>query len=317
VTPRNTILVGDALHHLRHFAPASVDCCITSVPFYLMRDYATPGQIGLEETVEAWVDRLTAVTVELRRVLADHGSVWLDLADSYSRHARFGAPTKSLLLAPDRLAIRLVREGFIVRNKVIWWKPNAMPDAVTDRLTNTYDVVLHLVKRPHYYYDLDAVRVPEPTGDLVGKNPGDVLRLPAANFRGAHFATFPPGLVERPLLATCPLRVCTRCNTPWRREPGRIVTIGKRVPPGTDPRVRRYRGSWRTLRQPGDLLPACTCDAPARPGLVLDPFIGTGTVAAVAERHGRDWAGIEINADYVTLAYERLGRAGPEQSVAA
>jgi DNA modification methylase len=317
VTPRNTILVGDALHRLRRFASASVDCCITSVPFYLMRDYSTPGQIGLEKTVEAWVDRLTAVMVELRRVLADHGSVWLDLGDSYSRHARFGAPAKSLLLAPDRLAVRLLHEGFLVRNKVIWWKPNAMPDAVTDRLTNTYDVVLHLVKRPRYFYDLDAIRVPEPSGDLVGKNPGDVLQLPAANYHGAHFATFPPGLVERPLLATCPLRVCTKCNTPWQREPGRIVTIGKRVPPGNDPRVRRYRGSWRTLRQPGELLPSCTCHASARPGLVLDPFIGTGTVAAVAEQHGRDWVGIELNSDYVTLAYERLGRAGPDLSVAA
>jgi DNA modification methylase len=354
MTPRNEILVGDALDRLRGFATESVDCVVSSPPFYLLRNYGTDGQIGLEETVDEWVERLRVVMREVRRVLTPTGSVWLDLGDSYSRRPRSGAPAKSLLLAPERLALALVADGWILRSKVIWAKTNPMPSSVGDRLTNTYDVVFHLVKQARYHYDLASIRTPQrsdqrrsdnsaglrrpdwagpkagsnsglkrfrpPGVPLVGKNPGDVWFLPTAHYRGAHFATFPERLVERPILATCPLRVCTICSTPWRRQPGKTFVFGQRK--GTDhdakvdPRVRRYPSSWRVLHQPGPLEKGCKCDGSTRPGLVLDPFFGTGTVGAVAQRLGRDWIGIELNPDYAQLSWRRL-RGSPRQKRAA
>lgn len=315
--PRNTILIGDALDQLRQLPDSYVNCVTTSIPFYLQRDYQVSGQIGLESTVDEWVERLMPIMNELRRVITAGGSIWVDTGDTFSRHSKFGAPTKSLFMAGERLALRYLETGMILRSKVVWWKISPMPDGVQDRMSTTYDVVYHFVKSPKYFFDLDSVRVPEPDGQYVGRNPGDVWRLPTANFRGAHFATFPEALVERPLLTTCPLRVCVLCGTPWNREPSRIVTIGKRVPPGNDPKIRRYRGSWRTLRQPGEIKPGCTCDGPSRPGLVLDPFFGTGTVAQVALRHGRDWLGIELNPTYVALARQRLGQHAPPLKEAA
>jgi len=122
----------------------------------------------------------------------------------------------------------------------------------------------------------------------LGKNPGDVWRLATANFRGAHFATFPTSLVETPLLATCPERVCITCGQPWQREP--LCTLGHLV-------------------VTGELQPICSC-APAawQPGLVLDPFFGAGTVGLVAEEHGRNWLGIDTNRDFVKLASKRLAK---------
>jgi site-specific DNA-methyltransferase (adenine-specific) len=348
MTPRNTILIGDALDHLRHLAPASIEAVVTSPPFFRQRNYGADGQIGLEDTVEQWVERLQAVMAEVHRILVPTGSAWIDLGDSYSRSPRMGAAAKSLLLAPERFALAMVADGWILRNKVIWAKRNPMPDSVKDRLSNTYDVVFHLVKQPKYFYDLDSIRVPHtskqgraksvveakspdwagphagnnsglkrfrpPGVPLVGKNPGDVWSLPTAHFQGAHFATFPERLVEPPILATCPLRVCVSCSAPWNPEPGKTFVLGHRGPAGgvdQDRHVRRYPSSWQVLRQPGPLKPGCECQLGTRPGIVLDPFFGTGTVGAVAERLGRDWLGIEISDAYADLAWQRLGRGSP------
>ena len=127
-------------------------------------------------------------------------------------------------------------------------------------------------------------------GHPLGKNPGDVWRLPASNYRGAHHATFPPGLVERPLLATCPERVCIKCGQPWQRQP-----------------VRRRR----LLAKPGELQAGCACRTGWQPGLVLDPFFGAGTVGVVAEQlfGRRDWLGIELNPAYARLAEKRIAKA--------
>jgi site-specific DNA-methyltransferase (adenine-specific) len=348
MTPRNTILIGDTLEQLRTLADHSVDCVITSPPFFMLRDYGVAGQIGLEATVGEWVAKLRDVFREVGRVLSPAGSVWIDLGDSYSRHQGYGAPAKSLLLAPERLLLALTEDGWIVRNKVIWAKPNPMPSSVTDRFTASYDSVYFLVRSPRYFFDLDAVRIPHTTGGartgrkaknerpywagplagsnsglhrarltgvpghLLGKNPGDVWRIPTAGFKGAHFATFPIALVERPLLATCPVKVCLDCGAPWKASPGKTFILGVRKPASTvEAHVRRYPSRWRVLRQPGPLQPGCSCGGPTRPGLVLDPFMGTGTVAQVAERHGRDWLGIEINPAYVDLAWKRLSRKPP------
>src|SRR5271166_5249657 len=128
--PRGRILIGDAAEKLRLLPASSVDSVVTSPPYYMLRDYRTSGQIGLEPTVESWVDNLRSVFAELARVLKNGGSCWLNLGDSFSRHDRFGAPPKGLLCAPERLLLALAADGWLVRNKVIWATPNPMPSSV-------------------------------------------------------------------------------------------------------------------------------------------------------------------------------------------
>ena len=304
--PRNTILLGDVIDRLRGLPADAIDCVVTSPPYFQLRDYGATGQLGQEATVEEWVANLRRVLREVGRVLKPAGSVWLNLGDSFSRHHRYGGPPKGLLLAPERLVVGLAAEGWIVRNKVIWAKTNPMPTSVTDRLTLTYEPVYFLVRSRRYFYDLDAIREPHRStgtkrrvplieqtatwagplaasrdglqkakaagrvGHVLGKNPGDVWQTATSSYRGAHFATFPEQMVRRPILATCPVRVCGECGQ----------------------------------AQPK---PGCDCRAPFVPGVVLDPFFGSGTVGVAARRLGRDWLGIELNADYVQLAEQRLG----------
>ncbi|HVX20466.1 MAG TPA: site-specific DNA-methyltransferase [Acidimicrobiales bacterium] len=324
MTPRCTILSGDATARLRGLASGSVDCVITSPPYFLLRDYDVAGQLGLEDTVEEWVGRLRAVMAEVARVLTPTGSVWLNLGDAFSPHPKYGAPAKSLLLAPERLAIALLPDGWTLRNRIIWAKTNPMPEGVRDRLSVTYDTIFFLVRSRTYYFDLDAIREPAeaPVGSnlppgLVSKNPGDVWRLPGANYPGAHFATYPESLIERPILASCPAKVCTACGTAWPPGPAQTFVLGERAPFSSDRRIRRYPTHWRVLRRPTAPVAGCDCQAPTRPGLVLDPFLGSGTTAVVAERLGRDWLGIELNPDYVELAWERIRSARPPTAEAA
>lgn len=326
--PLNTILVGDARQRLAELPAASIDCVITSPPYFRLRDYQVEGQIGLELSITAWVDELRLVLRGVARVLKPTGTVWLNLGDSYSRAPRYGAPAKSLLLGPERLALGLSEDGWLVRNQVVWAKTNTLPTSVRDRLACHHEVVYLLTRSRHYWFDLDAIRVPHRStlrrpgrtgrgqrttiprdrlswagplvgsnsglaslkasgrvGHPLGKNPGDVWTTAASNYRGAHFATFPPALVVRPLLASCPERVCTICGVPWHRQPAQRVS---------DHYAR------------GALVPGCGCRGDFRPGVVLDPFMGAGTVAVVAEQHGRDWLGIELNPEFVRLAADRI-----------
>jgi site-specific DNA-methyltransferase (adenine-specific) len=334
--PRNTVLVGDIRDRLRALPAGSVDTVITSPPYVQLRNYGMTAQIGLEPDVDGWVEQLRDVGRELTRVLKPTGSWWLNLGDSYSRDHRTGAPPKSLLLGPERLALALVADGWTIRNKVIWAKTNPMPASVRDRLACTWEVVYFLVRSSQYAFDLDAIRGPHRSGHAnkrparpssapksrvpseppswagplagnnsglarykaqglaghpLGKNPGDVWTLATANFRGEHFAVFPTGLVEPPLLATCPERVCANCGIPWARA--RARTVGQ-------------------LAVRGELHPTCRCRAGTRPGLVLDPFFGSGTVGLVAQRHARDWLGIELNPAFATLATNRIADARKE-----
>jgi DNA modification methylase len=246
----------------------------------------------------------------------------LNLGDAYSAGERFGAPRKSLLLGPERVARALIADGWLLRNKGIWAKTNPLPSPARDRLTTAHEYVYLFVKRASYYFDLDAIREPlvssgrragagsrTPATELgrlsgsregllrmmregrsghpLGKNPSDVWRLGSSSYRGAHFATFPAELVRRPILAGCPPSVCTACAQPWRRSTAPVIYLDGQ------PQARPF-------------VP-CSCGAPTRPGLVLDPFGGSGTVAEVAESLGRDWLLIELNPDYADLARTRLG----------
>lgn len=324
--PLGRVLVGEVLDQLKRIPAASVDCVVTSPPYYRLRNYQAKGQIGMEETIEEWVTRLADVMDGLRRVVKPTGTIWLNLGDSYSRHDRYGAAPKSLLLGPERLAVELSKRGFIVRNKVIWAKTNPMPSSVKDRLATTWEPIYLLAISPSYFFDLDAIRVahrstrrptgreedakprivPEWQGPLagandgldrlkargmvghaLGKNPGDVWRRATSNYRGAHFATFPERLIEPAILAGCPERLCASCGEPWARK--MATAIGH-------------------LAVTGELKPACGCGRWWRRGVVLDPFMGAGTTAVVAERFGRDWVGIDLSADFARLTRQRLER---------
>lgn len=321
--PRNVVLPGDAGDVLPTLLAESVDCVITSPPYYRLRDYGAAGQLGQELTVEAYVANVRAVMREVLRVLKPSGSLWLNLGDTYSRHHRFGAPAKSLLLAPERIARALIADGWLLRNKVIWHKPNPLPHSTADRLSPTYEVVYFFTKSARYFFDLDAIRAPHRSagragrrrgaeasrryqggnaglarlkaaghvGHRAGKNPGDVWTQATAVDRLGHQATFPEALIERPILATCPERICVQCDQPWTR-PARVL------------RVHTAEGS-REVRQAGELA-RCDCFAPSRPGVVLDPFAGTGTTCTVAARLGRDYLGIELSPRYQELAEQRL-----------
>src|SRR5882672_11820243 len=148
-----TIHVGDCLNVLRSLPAKSVHCCVTSPPYYALRNYGVDGQLGLESTVSGGVADLREVTRELARVLVPTGSFWLNLGDSFSRHPKYGAPAKSLLLAPERLLLALAQDGWLVRNKAIWAKTNPTPSSVMDRLTLTYEVVYFLVRSRSYFFD--------------------------------------------------------------------------------------------------------------------------------------------------------------------
>ncbi len=253
--PVGQILIGDARKRLRELSAASIDCCITSPPYYQLRDYGQKDQLGLEATVDDWVNNLAGVCDDIARVLKPTGALFLNVGDQYSSHVQQGAAFKSLLLGPQRLAIELAKRGWIIRNYIVWAKKNPMPSSVADRFTSSHEVLLFCVRSRFYHFDLDAVREPHltpsqpkrpksadyqylpthavPEGGLVdlnrglgalkarglvghplGGNPRDVWHLPTAAYHGAHFATFPVALVERPLLATCPEKVCVECGVP-------------------------------------------------------------------------------------------------------
>jgi site-specific DNA-methyltransferase (adenine-specific) len=316
----NRILVGDVRERLRDLPDGLVDCVVTSPPYFRLRNYQQPGQLGLEAHVDEWVEQLRSVMRELRRVLVPTGTVWINLGDRYSTGSE-GALRKSLLLAPERFALAAGRDGWVVRNKVVWAKRNPMPSAVPDRLTASWEVIYLLTRSSDYFFDLDAIRIPHTTtrqprlaskgwsvppawrvtpsnnsgldalsragqvGHPLGKNPGDVWTLSTASYRGAHHAVFPLSLIERPIRVGCPERRCTRCHQPWKRST--VRQLGH-------------------LAVCGELKPSCECGSDWEPGVVLDPFIGSGTTAIAAEREGRRWLGIEINPEFAQLATQRV-----------
>jgi DNA modification methylase len=261
-----TLYHGDALEVLRRLPDESVDCCVTSPPYFGLRDYGVAGQYGLEASPDAYVGVMRELFAQVRRVLVSDGTLWLNLGDSYSAKRSYQVnqtkvqssgksqpydtladrPAKNLLGVPWRVAFALQDDGWILRNDIIWAKPNGKPESVTDRLSTKHEHVFLFSKSPRYWFDLDAVR--EPTGaggdgHVNGKNPGDVWSIATQPFSSAHFAVMPPKLADRCVQAGC--------------KPG---------------------------------------------GTVLDPFSGSGTTGLAAARHGRGYVGIDISADYLRLS---------------
>lgn len=282
------------------------------------------GQLGLEPHPRLYLQHLWGLFDKCRRVLSDTGTLWVNLGDTYyggdttrsdvhSRRNRNHAAKvsgrkrdtkglddwcrpKQLLLVPSHFAIGMCERGWILRNDIAWLKGNPRPEPVADRFIPSYEHVFLFVKRRRYYLDLDAVRVPkretkEDEGSSLGKNPGDVWRVDTRTFRGAHYAVFPPDLPRAMIKAGVPERVCTACRRPYR-------TIW-------EPQTEKSR--------PGNTAigwePVCRCEAPARLGVVLDPFCGSGMTLMVAREEGRSAVGIEPIPENVTMAKGRVASA--------
>jgi len=207
------ILQGDALEELRNLPDGGARCCVTSPPYWGLRDYRTDGQLGLERTPEEYVSRLVEVFREVRRVLADDGTLWLNLGDSYAANRTYqvsptkwskleqgqsavvppGLKPKDLVGIPWRVAFALQADGWYLRSDIIWAKPNPMPESVTDRPTKAHEYLFLLSKRERYYYDAEAI--------AERRNKRTVWTITTQPFPDAHFAVMPQALVEPCILA--------------------------------------------------------------------------------------------------------------------
>lgn len=209
------VIEADAKVALPKLPDASVQCCVTSPPYWSLRDYEMPGQIGLESSVHEYINRLVEVFREVKRVLKDDGTLWINIGDAYTSGDRAyrapdkknpvramqyrpgtpeGLKPKDLIGIPWMLAFALQRDGWYLRSDTIWHKPNCMPESVKDRPTRSHEYLFLLTKSERYYYDYQAIRE-------NGRNRRTVWSIPTQPFKGAHFATFPRALVEPCILA--------------------------------------------------------------------------------------------------------------------
>ena len=369
--PINQVICGDALSMMKFWPAESIDMCITSPPYWGLRDYGTgPNQLGLEPTPELYIEHLTKIFNEVKRVLKKEGTFWLNMGDTYNStgthtgkksigkwpaafHSNAYAsrttknlPTKCILMIPERLAWSLIQSGWILRNKIVWHKPNAMPSSVKDRFSTRWEYVFLFSKSKKYYFDLDAVREPhttKPTHKVVGqknspvqqsaggispqhelgKNPGDIFEINTQPFPGAHFAVFPEKLCEKPIKAGCPKEVCKKCRRAKRRiiEPTKYKADkpyqGKWGKTEKQSSSRRVQSNLKAIRKlTGKHEPdysrktigwtSCKCNVGFEGGIVLDPFAGAGTALCVAKRMKRRYIGIDIKQKYCNMARRRL-----------
>ena len=216
------IKIGDCREVLKTLPSKSVDCCVTSPPYFGLRDYGEDNQIGLENTPDKYANTLVAVFKEVKRVLKDNGTLWLNLGDSYSGNnsrasnngrAGYGKkregvfnktkniPPKNLIGIPWRVAFALQNDGWILRQDIIWHKPNPLPESVKDRCTKAHEYIFLLSKSEKYYYNSHAIK--EQSVDCLS-NKRSVWTVPVKAFNQAHFATYPPDLIEPCILAGCP-----------------------------------------------------------------------------------------------------------------
>lgn len=272
----NYIYQGNCLEVLKTFEDNCINCCITSPPYYGLRDYGVDGQIGNEDTPEDYVNNLVEIFDEVKRVLREDGALWLNLGDGWANKRIGEIKQKDLIGIPWMVAFALRESGWYLRQDIIWSKGNPMPESVKDRCTKSHEYIFLLSKNRKYYYNYQAIKEPavtKPTlrdknkegyqadyakGDRFSKgeriygadgmrNKRDVWNVNTKPCKEAHFATYPDTLIEPCVLAGCP-----------------------------------------------------------EGGIVLDPFMGAGTTGMVARKYGRDYIGIELNAEYVDMANKRI-----------
>ncbi|OZE13355.1 site-specific DNA-methyltransferase [Rhodococcus sp. 05-2255-3B1] len=292
-----TLHHGDALDVGRQLEPGSADCIVTSPPYFGLRDYGVDGQIGNELTPTHYIGRLAFIFDELHRVLADDGTMWVNLGDSYE-------PSKNLRLMPARLAFALQGMGWILRNDAIWAKQNGMPESVTDRLTNRHEHLMLFVKNRSYHFDLDAIRE-QYDGDRPlsrrSRSGATNKENSIAKPWGRPEAT-PPG--SAPQSNFGPSGERNGKFHPQGRNPGDVWSIATQPFPGAH---------FATM--PVALAERCVMAGCKPGGTVLDPFSGSGTTGLAAARHGRRYVGIDLNRSYLDLSLStRLAQGGLDLS---
>jgi DNA modification methylase len=312
-----TLHIGDACDILAAMPGGSADCIVTSPPYWAKRDYGITGQYGHEPDPVSYITTLRAAFAEAHRVLADDGTCWLNLGDSYSsgsgtphglhayvgsaligRQAR-GLGTKNLLGLPWRVALALQDDGWIIRNAIVWHKPNAMPESVRDRLNCRYETIFLLVKSRRYWFDLDAIRVPHATArparpHAASRRPGDWQR------NGSRPAKYTPHAQQ----VIAARRYGTHNRNRYHangRNPGDVWSI----------HTRPYRGP-HFAAFPVEIPTRCILSGCKSGGMVLDPFCGTGTTGVAALALGRRFTGIDLNRDFAAIAAERLRQAADQ-----
>ena len=298
------ILTGDALEQLRHLPPESVHTCVTSPPYYNLRDYGAAGQIGNEASVEEYLQSLVSVFREVRRVLRADGTMWVNMGDSYAtrsgsqpptntrnscghtaKHTPRGYKYKDLIGVPWQLAFALRADGWYLRQDIIWNKSNCMPESVRDRCTKSHEYIFLLSKSERYYFD--AAAISEPVTSTKGN---------ARTFRGGGAYTGGrahdnSAQVERESHGN-------RENQTGRRNKRDVWTVS----------TNGFRGAHFAVF-PEKLIEPCILAGSPLGGTVLDPFAGSGTTGVVAKRLRRDFIGCEINHDYAQMAADRIAAA--------
>lgn len=297
---------GDALEVLKTIPDESVHCCVTSPPYYGLRDYGVGGQIGLEDTPEKYVGKLVQVFREVRRVLRDDGTLWLNLGDSYNGSGGAGGDyspgglkegqpkypgrrikglkPKDLIGIPWMIAFALRSDGWYLRSDIIWHKPNCMPESVTDRPTKAHEYIFLLSKSQRYYYDADAIREPvmsELTQQKVSFKRNNSKRERA--IPGQKYGTHRPNRNDTPVRDT--------------RNKRSVWTVA------TKPFPKAHFATF-----PLKLIEPCILAGCPAGGTVLDPFVGSGTTLLVATQYHRKSIGIELNPEYIEIAKQRLSQ---------
>ncbi len=321
------LLTGDARTVLAGLPEASVDCVVTSPPYWRQRDYGVAGQLGLEDTIDAYVASLAAVFTQVHRVLKPTGTCWLNLGDSYTsgqtgtrinsgtlngrsnasttpRGAgrKDGLPAKNLAGIPWRVALALQERGWVLRSEIIWHKPNAIPESVTDRPARRHEHLFLLTRSPRYFFDLDPIREPY-TGDRsltrrahhTANKPHTITTTwpPAGKYDTTEAFIKPPGNNLRPGHPHT-------TRHPAGRNPGTVWSLSTRP-------SRHHHYAAFPIAIP---LRAIAAGCPPG-GIVLDPFSGSGTTVLAARRLDRAAIGIDLNPSFHEITEQRLAQGRP------
>ena len=325
----NKIFHGDSLDILKSLADGSVNCCVTSPPYFGLRDYGVDGQIGLEETPEKYVAKLVEVFTEVRRVLRNDGTLWLNLGDSYSGGSLTGGTgeksskqitnrgsrsnkigirkitnikPKDLIGIPWMVAFALRSSGWYLRQDIIWSKPNCMPESVTDRCTKSHEYVFMLSKSAKYYYDQDAIKT-EAKESSLERLSQDVSSQDVSSQEGSSRV---PGKTNGKMKQRGHSRRHEGFNDRWdnmSKEEQQSVKANKRSVWTVSPKPFS-EAHFATF--PPDLIVDMIKAGCPEGGIVLDPFSGAGTTALVSAKLGRQFIGIELNPEYIKISERRL-----------
>lgn len=336
------ILHGDGREMLDYLNDGEVDCCVTSPPYFGLRDYGHEGQMGLEQTPKEYVDELVGLFRKIRRVLKDDGTVWLNLGDSYAANRTYqvastkggpkhghgqgvggkgstvpdGLKAKDLIGIPWRVAFALQDDGWYLRQDIIWSKPNPMPESVRDRCTKAHEYIFLLSKSPKYYFDSEAIRNPPSEAMLKqvaeGYSGSDTKDYAASGAQSA--SSTKTRIIDKARKKVEKMRGHEREHEGFSGK-WDSMTKAEQQALGSNKRsvwtvaTKPYKGAHFATFPP-DLIRPCVLAGCPKGGVVLDPFTGSGTTGMVALQEGRRFIGIELNSEYIELARKRIAEYG-------